>query len=193
MIDDFHALNDLNGFNDFNNSPLTARSVLPVPGIVPGSLLALSLSKGSKGLLFTAYRLLSSVTLCDFKSVVEMKKGMAELTDTQIKALLRSHLERILEEDERDRALGRKSWTDKEGLADHVDAMAYLQHGCRMELAIGNYSRATGAVDRMLAEKGIELDRDGRGMMKVMINDLEIDMRRTRHDSSLDDLPFPLE
>jgi hypothetical protein len=114
-----------------------------------------------------------------------MKKGMAELTDTQIKALLRSHLERILEEDERDRALGRKSWTDKEGLADHVDAMAYLQHGCRMELAIGNYSRATGAVDRMLAES--------RGMMKVMINDLEIDMRRTRHDSSLDDLPFPLE
>ena len=85
-------------------------------------------------------------------------------------------------------------------MADHVDAMAYLQHGCRMELAIGNYSRATGAVDRLLAEKGIELDRDGlsykklcRGMMKVMINDLEIDMRRTRHDSSLDDLPFPLE
>jgi hypothetical protein len=30
-------------------------------------------------------------------------------------------------------------------------------------------------------------------MMKVMINDLEIDMRRTRHDSSLNDLPFPLE
>jgi len=129
-----------------------------------------------------------------------MKKGMAELTDTQIKALLRSYLEKILEEDERDRALGRKSWTDEEGLADHVDAMAYLQHGCRMELAIGNYSRATGAVDRLLAEKGIELDRDGLsykklcgGMMKVMINDLEIDMRRTRHDSSLDDLPFPLE
>ena len=129
-----------------------------------------------------------------------MKKGMAELTDTQITALLRSYLERILEEDERDRVLGRKSWTDEEGLDDHVDAMAYLQHGCRMELAIGNYSRATGAVERLLAEKEIELDRDGlsykklcRGMMKVMINDLEIDMRRTRHDSSLDDLPFPLE
>jgi len=129
-----------------------------------------------------------------------MKKEMAELTDTQIKALLRSYLERILEEDERDRALGKKSWTDEEGLDDHVDAMAYLQHDCRMELAIGNYSRATGAVDRLLAEKKIELDRDGlsyknlcRGMMQVMINDLEIDMRRTRHDSSLDDLPFPLE
>lgn len=132
--------------------------------------------------------------------MVEMKKGMAELTDTQITALLRSYLERILEEDERDRALGRKSWTDEAGLDDHVDAMAYLQHGCRMELAIGNYSRATGAVERLLDEKEIELDRDGssykklcRGMMKVMINDLEIDMRRTRHDSSLDDLPFPLE
>ena len=129
-----------------------------------------------------------------------MKKGMAELTDTQIKALLRSYLKKILEEDGRDRALGRKSWTDEEGLDEHVDAMAYLQHGCRMELAIGNYSRATGAVDRLLAEKEIELDRDGlsykklcRGMMQVMINDLEIDMRRTRHDSSLDDLPFPLE
>jgi len=129
-----------------------------------------------------------------------MKKGMAELTDTQIKALLRSYLKKILEEDERDRALGKKSWTDEEGLDGHVDAMAYLQHDCRMELAIGNYSRATGAVDRLLAEKEIELDRDGlsykklcRRMMKVMINDLEIDMRRTRRDSSLDDLPFPLE
>ena len=129
-----------------------------------------------------------------------MKKGMAELTDTQVKALLRSYLKKILEEDERERARGRKSWTDEEGLDDHVDGMAYLQHDCRMELAIGNYSRATGAVDRLLAEKEIELDRDGlsykklcRGMMQVMINDLEIDIRRTRHDSSLDDLPFPLE
>jgi hypothetical protein len=129
-----------------------------------------------------------------------MKKGMAELTDTQIKALLRSYLKKILEEDERDRTLGKKSWTDEEGLDEHVDGMAYLQHDCRMELAIGNYSRATGAVDRLLAEKEIELDRDGlsykklcRGMMKVMINHLEIDMRRSRHDYSLDDLPFPLE
>ena len=139
-----------------------------------------------------------SLTLCDFHSAVEMKKRMTELTDTQIKALLRSYLTKILEEDERDRALGRKSWTGEEMLADHVDAMAHLQHDCRMELAICNYSRATGAVDRLLAEKGIELDRDGlsykkvcRGMMQVMINRLEIDMRRTRLDYSLDDLPFP--
>lgn len=129
-----------------------------------------------------------------------MKKGMAELTDTQIKALLRSYLEKILAEDERDRALGNKSWTAEEGLDDHVDAMAYIQHDCERELAIGNYSRATGAVDRLLAEKGIELNRDGlsykkvcRGMMQVMINHLEIDMRRTRLDYSLDDLPFPLK
>jgi len=54
--------------------------------------------------------------MCDFRSVVEMKKGMAELTDTQVKALLRSYLKKILEEDERDRALGGKSWTDEEGL-----------------------------------------------------------------------------
>jgi hypothetical protein len=148
-------------------------------------------------LISTSYQ---SVTLCDFKSVVEMKKGMAELTDTQIKALLQSYLKKILEEDEKDRALGRKSWTAEEGLDDHVDAMAHLQHDCRMELAIVNCSRATGAVDRLLAEKGIGLDRDGlsykklcRGMMKVMINYLEIDMRRTRFDNSLDDLPFPLK
>ena len=130
-----------------------------------------------------------AVTLCDFKSVVEMKKGMAELTDTQIKALLRSYLKKILEKAERDRALGKASWTAEEGLDDHVDAMAYLQHDCERELAIGNYSRATGAVDRLLVEKGIELDRDGlsykklcRGMMKVMIEHLEIDMNRARHD-----------
>jgi hypothetical protein len=129
-----------------------------------------------------------------------MKKGMAELTDTQIKALLRNYLRKILEEDENKRALGKKSWTAKEGLDDHVDAMAYLQHDCERELAIGNYSRATGAVDRLLAEKGIELDRDGlsykkvcRGMLQVMINHLEIDIRRTRLDYSLDDLPFPLK
>ncbi len=129
-----------------------------------------------------------------------MKKGMAELTDTHVKALLRSYLKKILEEDQRDRALGGKSWTDEEGLDEHVDGMAHLQHDCRMELAIGNYSRTTGAVDRLLAEKEIELDRDGlsykklcRGMMKVMIDHLEIDMRRTRFDYSLDDLPFPLE
>ena len=129
-----------------------------------------------------------------------MKKGMAELSDTQIKALLRSYFTKILEEDERDRALAGKNWTNEARLADHVDEMAHLQHYCRMELAIGNYSRATGAVDRLLAEKGIELDRDGLsykkvcgGMLQVMINHLEIDMRRTRLDYSLDDLPFPLE
>ena len=116
-----------------------------------------------------------------------MKKGMAELTDTQIKALLRSYLKKILEEDERDRALGKKSWTAEEGLDDHVDAMAYLQHDCERELAIGNYSRATGAVDRLLAEKGIELDLDSlsykklcRGMMQVMIAHLQIDMKQSR-------------
>jgi hypothetical protein len=130
-----------------------------------------------------------AATLYDFKSVVEMNKGMAELSDTQIKALLRFYLKRILQEDERDRAAGKKDWTAEKGLADHVDAMAYLHHDCQRELAIGNYSRATGAVDRLLAEKGVELDRDGlsykklcRGMMKVMIAHLKIDMNRTRRD-----------
>jgi hypothetical protein len=111
-----------------------------------------------------------------------MKERMAELTDTQIKALLRSYLKRIVEEDERDRTLGEKRWTAEEWLDDHVDAIAYSQHDCERELAIGNYSRATGAVDRLLAKKGIELDRDGlsyqklcRGMMKVMIDHLEIE------------------
>ena len=137
-------------------------------------------------LISTSYQWL---TLCDFKSVIQMKKGMAELTDTQITAMLRSYLKKILAEDERDRALGKKNWTAEEGLDEHVDAMAYLRHDCERELAIGNYSRATGAVDRLLAEKEIELDRDGlsykklcRGMMKVMIEHLEIDMKRNRND-----------
>ena len=56
-------------------------------------------------LISTSYQWL---TLCDFKSVIQMKKGMAELTDTQITALLRSYLKKILAEDERDRALGKK-------------------------------------------------------------------------------------
>jgi len=81
---------------------------------------------------------------------------MAELTDTQIKALLWSYLKKILEEDEKNRTLGKKRWAAEEGLDDHVDAMAYLQHDCERELAIGNYSRATGAVDRLLAENGID-------------------------------------
>lgn len=125
---------------------------------------------------------------------------MAEFTDTQIKALLQSYLQQILEEDERNRILGRKSWKDEADLDEHVDAIAYLQHDCYRELAIGNYSRATGAVDRLLVEKGIELDRDSlsyktlcREMMKVMINRLEIDIRRTRLNYSLDNLPFPVE
>jgi hypothetical protein len=119
-----------------------------------------------------------------------MNKGMAELNDTQIKSLLRFYLKRILAEDERDRAAEKKSWTDEKGLADHVDAMAYLQHDCQRELAIGNYSRATGAVDRLLAEKEVVLDRDGlsykklcREMMKVMIAHLQIDMNRSRQSS----------
>lgn len=125
---------------------------------------------------------------------------MAEFSDTQIKALLQSYLQQILEEDERNRVLGRKGWKDEADLDEHVDAMAYLQHDCYRELAIGNYSRATGAVDRLLVEKGIELDRDSlsykklcREMMKVMINRLEIDIRRTRLNYSLDNLPFPVE
>ena len=123
---------------------------------------------------------------------------MAELSNTQIEALLQGYLEQILEQDERERALERKSWKGEGDLGEHVDAMAYLQHDCRRELAIGNHSRGTGAVDRLVKEKGIELDRDGvsykklsSGMMKVMINHLEIDIRRTGLDYSLDNLPFP--
>ena len=129
---------------------------------------------------------------------VEIKDKMAELSNTQIEALLQSYLEQILEQDERERALERKSWKGEVELGEHVDALAYLQHDCRRELAIGNYSRGTGVVDRLLKEKGIELDRDGvsykklcSGMMKLMINHLEIDIRRTRLDYSLDNLPFP--
>ena len=123
---------------------------------------------------------------------------MVGLTDSQIKALLQSYLKHILEKDEKDGVPGRKSWRDEKNLDDHVDALAYLQHDCQRELAIGNYSRVTGAVDRLLAEKGLNLDRDGlsykklcREMMKVMINYLQIEARRARFDNSLDDLPFP--
>jgi len=128
------------------------------------------------------------------------EKGMANLTDAQIKALLQDYLKQVLEEDERKRVPGGKICRDEKRLDDHVDAMAYLQHDCHRELAIGNISRATGAVNRLLVEKGIELDCDGLSykklcheMMKVMINHLEIDIRRTRLDYSLDNLPFPME
>lgn len=127
--------------------------------------------------------------MSDCKSGVEMNRGMTELVDAQIEALLRSYLKRLLKEDLQDRALGRNSRKPEEELDDQVDAMAYLQHDCERELAIGNYSRATGAVDRLLDEKGIELDRDGlsyrklcRGMMQVMIEYLEIDMKRNRDE-----------
>lgn len=127
-----------------------------------------------------------------------MKGKMAELSNTQVRELLQSYLEQILDQDERDRALEGKECKGKEDPDEHVDAMAYLQGDCRRELAIGNYSRGSGAVDRLLRERGIELDRDGesyeklcRGMMKLMINHLEIDIRRSRLDYSLDNLPFP--
>jgi hypothetical protein len=125
-------------------------------------------------------------------------KKIAELSNTQIEALLRSYLEKLLHKDEIDKSMERRSCKGKEDPNEHVDAMAYLQHDCRRELAIGNYSRASGAVEGLLKEKGIALDRDGvsyeklcRGMMKVMINHLEIDIRRTRLDNSLNKLPFP--
>ena len=127
-----------------------------------------------------------------------MKEKVAELSDTQIEALLKSYLEKILRQDERERSRESKSWQGVEDPDEHVDAMAYLQHDCRRELAIGNYSRISGAVESLLKEKGIELDRDGasyeklcRGMMKVMINHLEIEIRRTCLDNSLHNLPFP--
>ena len=85
---------------------------------------------------------------------------MAELSNTQIEALLQGYLEQILEQDERERALERKSWKGEGDLGEHVDAMAYLQHDCRRELAIGNHSRGTGAVDRLVKEKGIELEEE---------------------------------
>jgi hypothetical protein len=127
-----------------------------------------------------------------------MKAKVAELSSTQIEALLQSYLEQILEEDARERAAEPKGWRGDVNSAEHVEAMASMQDDCRRELAIGNYSRGSGAVDRLLKEKGIELDRDGvgyhkllSGMMKVMINYIEIDMRRTGLDYSLDNLPFP--
>ena len=122
---------------------------------------------------------------------------MGELSNTQIEALLMSHFEQILKRDARERTAETKSHQGEGELEDHVLTMASLQHDCQRELAVGNYSRVTGTVDRLLKEKGIELDRDGTsynklcgGMMKVMINYLEVDMRRTRLNYSLDKLPF---
>ena len=127
-----------------------------------------------------------------------MKENIIALSDTQIEALLKSYLEKILRQDERDRSEEGKRWQGVGDPDEHVDAMAYLQHDCGRELAIGNYSRVSGAVEGLLKEKGIELDRDGvsyeklcRGMMKVMINYLEIEIRRTCLDNSLHNLPFP--
>ena len=127
-----------------------------------------------------------------------MKKKVAELTDAKILAMLRSYLRLMLEEHENSRVQGNKSWTNNEQLDDHIEAMAYLQHDCYRELAVGNFSRAIGAVGRLLEEQGLELERSGpvyeklcREMIKVKINYLEIDIRRTRLDYSLDDLPFP--
>ena len=120
---------------------------------------------------------------------------MVELTENQIENMLQNYLKKMMEEDERDRNQGGKNWIDPD---DHVDDMVHLQHDCYRELAIGNLSRAFGAVDRLLQEKKIKLQRDGlsyeklcREMMKVMINYLEIEIRRTRRDYTLDDLPFP--
>jgi len=127
-----------------------------------------------------------------------MKEKMAQLSDTQIEALLQHYLDQILEEDERKGALERKSWQGEANVDEHIDALASLQHDCRRELAIGNYSRVTGAVDLLLKEERIELDRDGMsykkmcgGMMRGMINHLEIHIRRSLLDYSLDNLPFP--
>ena len=127
-----------------------------------------------------------------------MKENVGELSDIQIEALLKSYLEKILRQDERDRSEEGKRWQGAGDPDEHVDAMAYLQRDCRRELAIGNYSRVSGAVEGLLKEKGIELDRDGvsyeklcRGMMKVMINYLEIEIRRVCLDNSLHNLPFP--
>ncbi len=123
---------------------------------------------------------------------------MVELSDTQIQDLLRDYLKNALKKDELGRVPAEKDWSDGQELDTHVDAVTHLQDDCYRELAIRNYSRATGAVDRLLAEKGIRLDQDGASyhklcqeMMKVMINLLEIDMRRSRCDYSLEDLPFP--
>ncbi|MGD8372409.1 MAG: hypothetical protein PVI19_12740 [Syntrophobacterales bacterium] len=120
---------------------------------------------------------------------------MAELSENQIEKLLQDYLAKMLEEDKRNRNQGENSWTN---LDDHADATAHLQHDCYRELAIGNFSRVLGAVDRLIRQEGIELKRDGisyeklcREMLKVMINYLEIDIRRTRLDYSTDDLPFP--
>lgn len=123
---------------------------------------------------------------------------MSELTDRQVQCLLRDYLKRVLEMDDHRRVIGRKDRPEGEVLDTHTDGMAYVRDDCYRELAIGNHSRAKGAVNRLLEEKGITLDRDGvhynklcRAMMKAMINHLEIDMRRSRRDYSLEDLPFP--
>ena len=123
---------------------------------------------------------------------------MIELSDTQIRDLLRNYLKQVLKKDEFERVIGKKDWSDEQELDTHLDAMTHLQDDCYRELAIRNHSRATGAVNRLLAAKGIKLDQDGASyhklcqeMMKVMINLLEIDMRRSRRDYSLEDLPFP--
>jgi hypothetical protein len=123
---------------------------------------------------------------------------MAEFSETQIEELLRDYLDTVLEKDEQERVPAEQRSSEREDLGTHVEPMAYMQDDCCRELAVGNHSRATGAVDRLLEEKEIPLDRDGasynrlcREMMKVMINRLEIEMRRSLRHHSLENLPFP--
>ncbi|NIU09106.1 MAG: hypothetical protein GWN81_09710, partial [Phycisphaerae bacterium] len=83
---------------------------------------------------------------------------MAELSENQIEKLLQNYLAKMLEQDKRDSNQGENSWTN---LDDHADAMAHLQHDCYRELAIGNFSRVLGAVDRLLRQEKIKLERGG--------------------------------
>jgi hypothetical protein len=130
--------------------------------------------------------------------VLRRREGMnGELTDGEIKRLLRNHFKELLDEDEKKRVLHKRTEYDIYESRDS-EAISLVQTDCMEELARSDHSRVTSYVDGFLEDKSIELDRDSfsykklcREMLKLTVNHLEVELRRHSLDYSLGNLPFP--
>jgi integrase len=130
----------------------------------------------------------------------ELRRGgiaVAGLSSEDIKGLIQGHVKRMLEEDEEYRALG-VGPKDLEELDDHMENVSLLKSDYMEHLALSDYGNVNSHVDDLLEEQGIAVDRAGlnyklfcREMLKAVINLLEVDIRRSQSDYSLEALPFP--
>ena len=120
----------------------------------------------------------------------EIRKGgiMSELSKAEIQKLIQAYMREVLEDYEV--FLAREKPVGLERASDHLEALSFLQSDLKEALFRRDYRSAEHAVDILLEEKSIELNKDSdsykmlcREMLKAQIDGLDLQAKLERGES----------